>query len=110
MTDGDWIEAERIMPRKSAGARITGRRCSGLSQLYLMTSRFVEAAETLATLTTIEPRNVLAWNMRGTASEMLMRTDDASAAFRRSLEIEPAAAPRPRIRRQRAARCRRPGR
>ena len=89
MTDGDWIEAERIMLEIRRRTRYWPTMLLGLSQLYLMTSRFVEAAETLATLTAIEPRNVLAWNMRGTASEMLMRTDDASAAFRRSLEIEP---------------------
>ncbi len=89
MTDGNWIEAERIILEIRRRTSYWPTMLAGLSQLYLMTSRFVEAAETLATLTTIEPQNVLAWNMRGTANEMLMRTDEATAAFRRSLEIEP---------------------
>ena len=89
MTDGDWIEAERIMLEIRRRTHYWPTMLSGLSQLYLMTLRFVEAAETLATLTSIEPRNVLAWNMRGTANEMLMRADEATAAFRRSMEIEP---------------------
>lgn len=88
MGAGDWIEAERIMLEMRRRTRYWPTLLLGLSQLYLMTSRFEEASVTLGTLTRIEPHNTMAWNMAGTVSELLMRTGEAIRAFRRSLEID----------------------
>jgi len=90
MADEDWLSAEQLFVSIRERTKYWPTLLMGLSQLFLMTSRFTEARDTLATLNEIEPANPMSWNMLGTANEMLMRLDDAVTAFRRSLAIAPA--------------------
>lgn len=89
MAAQDWLEAERLFTLIRKRTRYWPTLLLGLSQLFLMTSRAAQARDTLATLVDIHPTSLLAWNMLGTANELLMRHADAIAAFRESLKLEP---------------------
>jgi tetratricopeptide (TPR) repeat protein len=89
MARGEWIEAERLCTQIRERTHYWPTFLLGQSQLFLMTSRFEDARQSLGTLVQLEPTNVLALNMLGTACEMLMLPDESVAAFRQSLEILP---------------------
>jgi tetratricopeptide (TPR) repeat protein len=85
----NWLEAERLFTLIRNRTRYWPTLLLGLSQLFLMTNRVPMARDTLATLVEIQPGSLLAWNMLGTANELLMQHADAIAAFRESLKLEP---------------------
>jgi tetratricopeptide (TPR) repeat protein len=89
MAKEDWIEAERLFKLIQKRTRFWPTLLMGLSQLFLMTGRAQEARQTLVTLVDIQPNFMMAWNMLGTANELLMRHDEAIASFEKSLELEP---------------------
>lgn len=89
MAADQWIEAERLFGLVQKRTRYWPTLLLGLSQLFLMTSRAEHAKETLSTLVEIAPDMPMAWNMLGTANELLLQNDDAIAAFERSLQIDP---------------------
>jgi tetratricopeptide (TPR) repeat protein len=88
MQTQQWLEAERLFTLIKKRTRYWPTLLMGLSQLFLMTGRASEARETLSTLVEIHPTAIMAWNMLGTANELLMRHEDAIAAFRKSLKLE----------------------
>ena len=89
MARGDWIKAERMCMQVRERTHYWPTFLLGQSQLFLMTSRFEDARQSLSTLVQLEPENFLALNMLGTACEWLMLPDEAIAAFRPSLELIP---------------------
>jgi tetratricopeptide (TPR) repeat protein len=89
MASENWLEAERLFTQIRNRTRYWPTLLLGLSQLFLMTNRVPLARATLQTLVEIHPTSLLAWNMLGTANELLMRHTDAIAAFREALKLEP---------------------
>ncbi|MGB5347650.1 MAG: sulfotransferase [Woeseia sp.] len=89
MAAENWLEAEHLFTLIRKRTRYWPTLLMGLSQLFLMTSRVPQARDTLATLVEIHPTSLLAWNMLGTANELLMRHTEAIAAFQESLRLEP---------------------
>jgi tetratricopeptide (TPR) repeat protein len=89
MATEDWIEAERLFNLIQKRTRYWPRLLLGLSQLFLMTNRAQEAKETLLTLVDTIPNMAMAWNMLGTANELLLQNEDAISAFEKSLQLEP---------------------
>lgn len=89
MASENWLEAERLFAQIRGRTRYWPTLLLGLSQLFLMTNRVPQARATLQTLVEINPTSLLAWNMLGTANELLMQHSEAIAAFRRSLKLEP---------------------
>jgi len=89
MATENWMEAERLFNLIQKRTRYWPRLLLGLSQLFLMTNRAQEAKETLLTLVDTIPNMAMAWNMLGTANELLLQNKDAIAAFEKSLQLEP---------------------
>jgi len=89
MASENWLEAERLFAQIRNRTRYWPTLLLGLSQLFLMTNRVPLARTTLQTLVEVHPTSLLAWNMLGTANELLMQHSEAIAAFRQSLSLEP---------------------
>jgi tetratricopeptide (TPR) repeat protein len=83
---GEWIQAEQLCTQIRERTLYWPTFLLGQSQLFLMTSRFKDARQSLSTLVQLEPTNVLAMNMLGTACEMLMLFEESIDAFRQSLQ------------------------
>lgn len=85
----DWIETEKLFSLIQKRTRYWPTFLLGFAQFFLTTQRAASAQKTLKALVELQPDQPMAWNMLGTAHELLMQNHDAIAAFKQSLALQP---------------------
>ena len=85
----DWIQTEKLFSLIQKRTRYWPTFLLGFAQFFLTTQRAADAQKTLKTLVELQPNQPMAWNMLGTAHELLMQNRKAIAAFKQALALEP---------------------
>ena len=87
--DGKNAECEAILKRTLSNSKPTGELTAMLGYFLIVNGKLDEAVTNLTEAVRLEPKLTMAWGNLGKAYQMKGDTEQAVAAFRKALELEP---------------------